>query len=248
MVATGNASYSGMVFGLFTMLGCNFLSRFKDLNDQRFWRVQMPGCGDRWLWTARGLARNEVNLNKVTAHWPDMLRTPASLVTGRIRAHNLLRGFGCVTRRAPLGQAFTEYGRIAKTLNLRPDHAGIGRYDLHPGDRLAFAGDALHSYRTHPEVSELKEIPGLSRPCSRNSKGALEGSNSHKRASRQRRAVSWSGAPGVFQGLRRRIAVGCLGHGVGGLVCPGSGRAAQRAECRSDEEVDLCLGLVRRGR
>ncbi|MFE6555548.1 Tn3 family transposase [Streptomyces sp. NPDC057746] len=131
MVATDNASYSGMVFGLLTMPGYNFLSRFKDLNDQRFWRAQMPGCGDRWLWTARGLARNEVNLNKVTTHWPDMLRTPGSLVTGRIRAHNLLRGFDRVTRRAPLGQAFTEYGRIAKTLNLRPDHAGIGRYGSH---------------------------------------------------------------------------------------------------------------------
>jgi TnpA family transposase len=43
MVATGNASYSDIVFGLFTMLGYNFSPRFKDLGDQRFWRAEMPG-------------------------------------------------------------------------------------------------------------------------------------------------------------------------------------------------------------
>ena len=139
--------------------------------------------------------------------------------------------------------------RRAPARLLRPPHLRRCQLptDLHPGDRLAFAGDAPHIYRNGPEASELKEIPGLSRPCSRNSKGALGDFDRRERASRQRRAVSWSGAPGVFQGLRRRIAVGRLGHGVGGLVRPGSGGAAQRAECRSDEEVDLCLRLVRRG-
>ena len=43
MVATDNASYSDMVFGLFSLLGYNVSPRFRDLADQRFWRAEMPG-------------------------------------------------------------------------------------------------------------------------------------------------------------------------------------------------------------
>jgi TnpA family transposase len=32
-----------MVFGLFKILGYNFSPRFRDLDDQRFWRATMPG-------------------------------------------------------------------------------------------------------------------------------------------------------------------------------------------------------------
>ncbi|BAC67915.1 hypothetical protein Save01_05651 [Streptomyces avermitilis] len=47
MAATDNASYSDMVFGLFTMLGFNFSPRFKDLGDQRFLAGGDARCGDR---------------------------------------------------------------------------------------------------------------------------------------------------------------------------------------------------------
>ena len=41
-----------------------------------------------------------------------------SLVTNQVRACDLLRMFGRDGHPAPLGQAFIEYGRIAKTLHL----------------------------------------------------------------------------------------------------------------------------------
>jgi TnpA family transposase len=107
-----------MVFGLFTMRGYNFSPRFKDLNDQRFWRAEMPGAESGGYGPLEDLARNKVNLNKVTMHWPDMLRVAGSLVTGQVRAYDLLRMFGREGRPTPLGQAFAEYGRIAKTLHL----------------------------------------------------------------------------------------------------------------------------------
>ncbi|MFF8026542.1 Tn3 family transposase [Streptomyces sp. NPDC007896] len=118
MVATDNASYSDMVFGLFTMLGYNFSPRFKDLGDQRFWRAEMPGVETGGYGPLEDLARNKVNLSKVTMHWPEMLRVAGSLVTGQVRAYDLLRMFGREGRPTPLGQAFAEYGRIAKTLHL----------------------------------------------------------------------------------------------------------------------------------
>lgn len=105
MVATDNALYSDIVFGLFTMLGYNFSPRFKDLSDQRFWRAEMPGVETGEYGPLEDLARNKVNLTKVTTHWPDMLRVAGSLVTGQVRAYDLLRMFGREGRPTPLGQA-----------------------------------------------------------------------------------------------------------------------------------------------
>ncbi|GAA4233053.1 TnpA family transposase [Streptosporangium album] len=118
MVATDNASYSDMVFGLFSMLVYNFSPRFKDLADQRFWRAEMPGVDTGGYGPLEPLACNKVNLNKAVTHWPDMLRVAGSLVTGQVRAYDLLRMFGREGRPTPLGTAFAEYGRIAKPLHL----------------------------------------------------------------------------------------------------------------------------------
>jgi TnpA family transposase len=107
-----------MVFGLFAMLGYNFSPRFKDLPDQRFWRAEWPGVQSGSYGALDALARNKVNLGKVTAQWPDMMRVAGSLVTGQVRAYDLLRMFGREGRPTPLGQAFAEYGRIPKTLHL----------------------------------------------------------------------------------------------------------------------------------
>ncbi|WP_436771318.1 Tn3 family transposase [Yinghuangia sp. YIM S09857] len=117
-VATDNASYSDMVFGLFRILGYNFSPRFRDLDDQRFWRATMPGVETGTYGPLEGLARNRVNVNKVITHWPDMLRVAGSLVTNQVRAYDLLRMFGREGHPTPLGQAFAEYGRIAKTEHL----------------------------------------------------------------------------------------------------------------------------------
>ncbi|MFJ9181379.1 Tn3 family transposase [Streptomyces sp. NPDC102360] len=119
MVATDNASYSDMVFGLFKILGYNFSPRFKDLDDQRFWRAEMDGIETGGYGPLTDLARtHKVNLKKVTTQWEDMLKVAGSLVTNQVRAYDLLRMFGNHGRPTPLGQAFAEYGRIAKTLHL----------------------------------------------------------------------------------------------------------------------------------
>lgn len=104
MVATDNASYSDMVFGLFEILGYNFSPRFRDLDDQRFWRATMPGVETGTYGVLEDLARNRVNLNKVITHWPNMLKVAGSLVTNQVRAYDLLRMFGREGRPAPLGQ------------------------------------------------------------------------------------------------------------------------------------------------
>jgi len=66
----------------------------------------------------RAFTRHRINLEKITTHWDDMTRVAASLVTGSVRAYDLLR---MLTRDngspSPLGAAVIEYGRIAKTLH-----------------------------------------------------------------------------------------------------------------------------------
>lgn len=107
------------MFGILRILGYNFSPRFKDLADQRFWRASLPGVETGAYGPLEPLARNRVNLNKVIRHWPDMLRVVArSLVTNQVRAYNLLRMFGREGHPTLLGQAFAEYGRIAKTEHL----------------------------------------------------------------------------------------------------------------------------------
>jgi hypothetical protein len=86
MVATDNASYSDIAFGVYKMLGFRFAPRFRDLRDQRLWRADVVGAGKGWEQAAdygplEVLARSKVNLHRIETHWPDMLRVAGSLIT-----------------------------------------------------------------------------------------------------------------------------------------------------------------------
>ncbi|MGN9788108.1 Tn3 family transposase [Nonomuraea sp. ZG12] len=76
------------------ILGYNFSPRFKDLDDQRFWRATMPGVETATYGVLEPLTRNRANLKKIETWWPDMLRVADSLVTNQVRAYDLLRIFG----------------------------------------------------------------------------------------------------------------------------------------------------------
>ncbi|CAM5348486.1 hypothetical protein SBADM41S_10337 [Streptomyces badius] len=157
MVATDNASYSDMVFGLFKILGYNFSPRFRDLDDQRFWRATMPGVQTGTYSPMEDLARNRVNLNKVITHWPDMLKVAGSLVTNQVRAYDLLRMFGRDGRPHSARAAFAEYGRIARN---RAPAAGSrpGRRHLPPADE-----PAAHRAGVPPQARP-RRVPRQTRP------------------------------------------------------------------------------------
>ncbi|HJS85802.1 MAG TPA: Tn3 family transposase, partial [Acetobacteraceae bacterium] len=114
MVVTDTASYSDIVFGLFRILGYQFSPRIADLTDTRFWRLD-AGADYGPL---NALARFRVNRQRIREHWADLLRTAGSLQTGSVRAYDLLRMLHRDGRPSRLGQAFAEYGRVAKTLHL----------------------------------------------------------------------------------------------------------------------------------
>lgn len=103
---------------------------YLDDADQRYWRSTLPAPlpdgvdvspeqqAIRDYGPPEPIARNSINVAKIATQWPDMLRVAGSLVTNQVRAYDLLRMFGRDGHPTPLGQAFIEYGRIAKTLHL----------------------------------------------------------------------------------------------------------------------------------
>jgi hypothetical protein len=83
-VVTDTASYSDIVFGVFAICGYRFSPRIADLGDTRLWRTNTR--------TAYGLldhvSRHTVRLDRIRAHWDDMLRVAGSLTTGEVRAYD----------------------------------------------------------------------------------------------------------------------------------------------------------------
>jgi TnpA family transposase len=116
VVVTDTASYSDIVFGLFRILGYQFSPRIADLTDTRFWRLNASAD----YGPLNAVARSRVNRQRIRERWSDMLRVAGSLHTGTVRAYDLLRMLHRDGHPSRLGQAFAEYGRIAKTLHLLP--------------------------------------------------------------------------------------------------------------------------------
>ncbi len=68
LVATDNASYSDIVFGLFRLLGYQFSPRIADLSDQRFWRLEVPGVPPGDYGPLNALARHKVTTPRMITH------------------------------------------------------------------------------------------------------------------------------------------------------------------------------------
>ena len=120
VVVTDTAAYSDIVFGLFRLLGYQFSPRIAGLADTRFWRIDAPGLPGHGAdyGPLDGIARSRINLQRIRAHWPDLLRVAGSLLRGTVRAYDLLRMLGRDGHPSALGQACAEYGRLPKTLHL----------------------------------------------------------------------------------------------------------------------------------
>ncbi len=118
MVATDTASYSELVFGLFRLLGYQFSPRIADLTDQRLWRLTPPGAPPVDYGPLNAVATHQLSWARMREHWADMLRVAGSLHTGTVTGYELVRMLGRDGRPSPLGAAFAEYGRAAKTLHL----------------------------------------------------------------------------------------------------------------------------------
>ena len=112
-IMTDTGAYSDVVFGLFRLSGYRFCPRLADVGGTRFWRVDAEAdYGD-----LNTLARQRVNLDRITPHWDDVLRLVGSLKLGMVPAMGIMRTLQVDERPTSLAQAIAEIGRIDKTIH-----------------------------------------------------------------------------------------------------------------------------------
>lgn len=114
VIISDTGSYSDMVFGLLQLLGFDYRPQLADLPDARLWRID-PGADYGPLTTT---ARHRVDLARVAEHWPDILRVVASIHTGAVSAHDVMRMLARGGKPTRLGGALAHYGRIFKTIHV----------------------------------------------------------------------------------------------------------------------------------
>ena len=148
-IMTDTGAYSDLVFGLFRLSGYRFCPRLADVGGTRFWRVDPDAdYGDLNV-----VARQRVNLDRITPHWDDVLRLVGSLKLGLVPAMGIMRTLQVDERPTSLAQAIAEIGRIDKTihtLNFIDDEARrratLLQLNLGEG-RHALARDVFHGKR-----------------------------------------------------------------------------------------------------
>ncbi|MFF0145758.1 Tn3 family transposase [Amycolatopsis sulphurea] len=114
MIVTETASYSDIVFGLLSLAGWTYALQLADLPDQKLWRVDQKADYGPFNQAARG----RVDLARVSRHWEDILRVIASIHTGAVRAHDVIRMLSRDGHPTQLGEAVANYGRIHKSLHV----------------------------------------------------------------------------------------------------------------------------------
>lgn len=115
VLITDQGSYSDVVFAILTLLGFDYRPVLADLPDAKLWRIN-PSTADYGVLDRA--ARGRVDLGKIAAHWPDILRIIASVHTREISARDVIRIVQHDGRLTALGDALAHYGRIFKTLHV----------------------------------------------------------------------------------------------------------------------------------
>jgi TnpA family transposase len=99
--------FTDHVFAVTALLGFQFIPRIRDLPSKRLY-VFGPTSIPKEL---KGLIGG-----KITANWPDILRSAATMVAGVMPPSQLLRKFAAYPRQHALAEALKEIGRVERTL------------------------------------------------------------------------------------------------------------------------------------
>ncbi|MEV0087611.1 Tn3 family transposase [Saccharopolyspora sp. NPDC050642] len=154
MIVTDTASYSDIVFGLLTLAGFTYAPQLADLPDQKLWRINTKTDYGPFATAARG----RIDLERIRRNWDDILRVTASIHTGAVRAHDVIRMLSRDGHPTPLGEAIAHYGRIHKTLHVLRlvDDTGYRR-DIKAQANLQEGRHALARRIFHGQRGELRQ-------------------------------------------------------------------------------------------
>lgn len=114
VVISDAGSYSDTVFGILNLLDIEYRPEPADLPDSKLWGID----GDADYGALAAAVRGRADLAKIKTHWPDLLRIVASIHTGAVSAHDVIRMLSRGGSLTQLGEALAHYGRIFKTVHL----------------------------------------------------------------------------------------------------------------------------------
>jgi TnpA family transposase len=102
------------VFGLAALLGIKLMPRMRTWNDVTFYRVDR----DTSYKHIDALFTGVVDWDLLERHWPDMMQVVLSIQAGQVLPSMLLKKLGVYSRKSTLYKAFSELGRVDRTLFL----------------------------------------------------------------------------------------------------------------------------------
>jgi len=141
------------VFGLAALLGIKLLPRMRTWNDVTFYRAD-PTTTYQHI---DALFTQVVDWDLLERHWPDMMQVVLSIQAGHVLPSMLLQKLGVYSRHSSLYKAFSELGRVERTLflldylsntalrqHIRAETTKVESYH-HFTDWIAFGGPVLRS-------------------------------------------------------------------------------------------------------
>jgi TnpA family transposase len=102
------------VFGLAALLGITLMPRMRTWNDVTFYRVDRSTSYKH----IDALFTQVVDWDMIERHWHDMMQVVLSIQAGQVLPSMLLQRLGVYSRRSSLYKAFSELGRVERTLFL----------------------------------------------------------------------------------------------------------------------------------
>jgi TnpA family transposase len=141
------------VFGLAALLGIKLMPRMRTWNDVTFYRAD-------WGTTYQhinALFTQVVDWDLIERHWQDMMQVVLSIQAGQVLPSTLLQKLGVYSRKSSLYKAFSELGRVERTLflldymsnaqmrqQIRAETTKVESYNSFT-DWIAFGGPVLRS-------------------------------------------------------------------------------------------------------
>lgn len=151
------------VFGLAALLGITLMPRMRTWNDVTFYRVDRVTT----YTYIDALFTQVVDWDMIERHWPDMMQVVLSIQAGTVLPSMLLQKLGVYSRHSSLYKAFSELGRVERTLflldymsdpamrqHIRAETTKVESYHQFT-DWIAFGGPVL---RTGDPVEQEKRI------------------------------------------------------------------------------------------
>lgn len=104
--------FTDLVFAATSLLGYMFVPRIRDLASKRL-HVFDPQAVPKEL---KGLTGGRIRETTIIANWPDVLRSIATMLSGRMQPSHLLKRLAARPRQHDLALALREIGRVERTL------------------------------------------------------------------------------------------------------------------------------------